>query len=178
MRDFLIDTNIWGYWFNENTDPEHSNVLKRVNTLKEQCEKTNSSFRTWISSVTWGEIEYGYRSQIDKSASREEQFRKFLQDVGPKEFIIDKHVASEYGKIRAIAFEKFGPNDKKTKYRRPEQLIDPITGRELGIDENDLWLAAQAITYDLILVTNDKFKRIREIAGDELHIENWAEGNA
>jgi predicted nucleic acid-binding protein len=177
MRDFLIDTNIWGYWFNKNKEPEHSNVLKRVNALKEQCEKTNCSFRIWISSVTWGEIEYGYQSQIDKVTSREEQFRKFLLDVGPEEFVIDKHVASEYGEIRAIAFEKFGPNDKKTKYRRPEQLIDPATGRELGIDENDLWLAAQAITKDLILVTNDKLRRIREVVGDELHIENWTVEN-
>jgi len=60
---------------------------------------------------------------------------------------------------------------------RPEQLIDPITSRELGIQENDLWLCAQAVAHDMVLVTNDKMLRIREVSEDMqpvLRIQNWA----
>ena len=58
-----------------------------------------------------------------------------------------------------------------------EQLIDRFTWLELGSLENDLWIAAQAISRNLTLVTNDSnkgMKRIREAAGESLYIENWA----
>ena len=70
-------------------------------------------------------------------------------------------------------FEKYAPNVKRRRGLRPEQLIDPVTSQELGIQENDLWIAAQALEYNLVLVTNDKMERIRDVC-EELQIENWA----
>lgn len=87
MRDFLIDTNIWEYWFNPKREPQHSNVLKRVAELKQQSENSNNPFRVWISSVTWGEIEFGYRVQAEKDDLLESQFRQFINDIAPKEFL-------------------------------------------------------------------------------------------
>jgi predicted nucleic acid-binding protein len=175
MRDFLIDTNIWGYWFNPNIEPQHSNVLKRVAELKQQSENSKESFKIWISSVTWGEIEFGYRVQTKKDESLEKQFRQFINDVAPKEFLIDKHVTQEYGRIRAMLFEKFG-GDKKIAGRRPEQLINPVTSLQLQIQENDLWIVSQAITRNFTLVTNDtkSLRPLLDVVGNELHIENWA----
>ena len=175
MRDFLIDTNIWEYWFNPKREPQHSNVLKHVAELRQKSENDNNPFRIWISSVTWGEIEFGYQWQIKKEGSLEVQFRQFIHGIAPKEFIIDKHVTPEYGRVRAMLFEKFGPRDKKINRLRPEQLIDPVTSLQLGIQENDLWIVAQAITRNLTLVTSDKLARIQEVTGGELHIKNWAE---
>jgi predicted nucleic acid-binding protein len=179
MRDFLIDTNIWEYWFNPKREPQHSNVLRRVAELKQQSENSNNPFRIWISSVTWGEIEFGYRVQTPKNGSLESQFRQFINDIAPNEFLIDRHVTQEYGRIRAMLFEKFGPKDKRINGRRPEQLIDPATSLQLKIQENDLWIVSQAITRDFTLVTNDRasLKPLLEVAGEELHIENWAEGD-
>lgn len=51
--------------------------------------------------------------------------------------------------------------------------FDPVTAKELGIDENDLWIAAQSIEHNLILVSNDKMARIREVAGPVLDVEDW-----
>ena len=70
------------------------------------------------------------------------------------------------------------PKEKKKKGLRPEQLIDPVTSLQLRIQENDLWLVAQAITRNLVLVTNDRksLKPLLEAAGDELTVENWAAG--
>jgi len=175
MRDFLIDTNIWEYWFNPKREPQHSNVLKHVAKLRQQSENDKNTFRVWISSVTWGEIEFGYQWQTKKEISLESQFRQFIYSVAPKEFIVNKHVTPEYGRIRVMLFEKFGPKDRKINGLRPEQLIDPVTSLQLGIQENDLWIVAQAITRNLTLVTNDKLARIQEVTGDELNIENWAE---
>ena len=115
MRDFLIDTNIWEYWFNEAREPEHSNVLKRVSELKKKCEKAEAPFRVWISSVTWGELEYGYQAERDKERSLETPFRQFIRGIAPKEFVINKHVTRDYGRIRARLFEKYGPKEKRKK---------------------------------------------------------------
>jgi len=176
MRDFLIDTNIWEYWFNEDKEPQHSNVLKRVSELKKRCGKTKSSFRVWISSVTWGELEYGYQVQTKNERSLEKPFRQFIHGIAPKEFFIDKHVTRDYGRIRARLFEKYGPKEKKKKSLRPEQLIDPVTSLQLQIQENDLWIVSQAITRDFTLVTNDRrsLQPLLEVTGNELHIKNWA----
>jgi len=65
-------------------------------------------------------------------------------------------------------------NGYKRKGLRPCQLVDPVTSLELGIQENDIWIAAQAISRNLTLVTNDAMWRIRNIAGKSLHIDNWA----
>jgi len=129
-----------------------------------------------MSSVTWGELEYGYQVQADKEHSLDTPFRQFIHETAPKEFFVNKHVACDYGRIRARLFEKYGPKEKKKKGLRPEQLIDPVTSLQLRIQENDLWLVAQAINRGLVLVTNDRksMQPLREAAGDELIVENWA----
>ena len=179
MRDYLLDTNIWEYWFNPARQPEHSRVLKRISELEKRSEQAKSSFRVWISSITWGELEFGYQVQLQDERSLETSFRHFVHGIAPKEFLIDKHVTHDYGRIRARLFEKYGPNEKKKKGLRPEQLIDPVTSLQLKIQENDLWIVSQAITRDFVLVTNDRksLHPLREVLGDELHMENWAEEN-
>ena len=114
MRDFLIDTNIWEYWFNEKREPWHSRVLNRVSELKKY-----SDVRLHISSVTWGEIAYGYQAQKEKERSLEVPFRQFIRELAPKEYRIDRSVVGDYGRIRAGLFEKCMSEGKK-KGLRPE----------------------------------------------------------
>ena len=92
----------------------------------------------------------------------------------PQILPITHHTANHYGTLRARLFNKFAPSAKKGKSQRPEQLRDPVSGRELGIQENDLWIAAQAIERNLVLVSNDKLARIREVVAEELSIKDWA----
>jgi len=180
MNNFLLDTNIWDYWFNSNGYPvEHSNIQIRVKELAElETETGVFPLRLGISVITLGEIDYGYNKMTKKEQSREYDFRQFLIGINPWTVFIDKHVAKTYGELRARLFEKYAPKDKKKRGLRPEQLIDPVTSLELGIQENDLWITAQAVTFNLTLVTNDKkMVRIREVAGEKLYIENWAAKN-
>ena len=166
--DFLIDTNIWSYWFDQEKYPEeHSNIQKRLANLP-------SFVRLGISVISWGEIDYGYNVNHKKEPSREAEFRKFISGATPWLVPINRHTAKTYGELRARLFDKYSEKNKRTTKRRPEQLIDPVTSLELGIQENDLWIAAQAISRNLTLVTNDAMGRIRGIAGNSLHIDNWA----
>jgi predicted nucleic acid-binding protein len=71
-------------------------------------------------------------------------------------------------------FQRFAPAGRRRKGRRPEELLDPATSRELGIQENDLWIAAQALQYNYVLVSHDQhMSRIREVS-TELRLEDWA----
>jgi len=92
---------------------------------------------------------------------------------GPKTFFLDDmHTARTYGELRALLFDKYAQKKKRSGLR-PEQLFDPATSLELGIQENDLWIAAQAMVKNLTLVTSEKLRRISEVAGDKLDIKNW-----
>jgi len=167
MRDYLLDTSVWSNWYN----PEkNSDISQHI----QQLPKT---IKLHISVITIGEFNFGFNvmTQKEQTVFNIDSFRKFVSNKTPNLVPVDKHTADTYGRLRARLFEKYTPNNKKRKGLRPEQLIDPVTSLELGIQENDLWIAAQAISRNLTLVTNDKLKRISEVAGDELHIENWSQ---
>jgi predicted nucleic acid-binding protein len=54
--------------------------------------------------------------------------------------------------------------------------VDPTTARELGIDENDLWIAAHAALHNLVLVTADGLANIKEAikeVGIGPKLEDW-----
>ena len=163
MRDYLLDTSIWAYLcFNEKYPKQSANVLKRLNNL-------TSDNRLSISIITWGEISVGLPGNIQR------EHLKFITAVNPSRIGLDKYVAEKYGELRGLLSDKV---PKRKKGLNPEQLVDRFTWLELGSFENDLWIAAQAISRNLTLVTNDNksgMKRIRDIAGDSLNIENWAE---
>jgi tRNA(fMet)-specific endonuclease VapC len=169
MHTFILDTCIWSYCFYSEKYPiQHANIESHLKALP-------SGTVLGISIITWGEVAHGYN--VVGPESLQSEYLQFIKAKGPKTFNIDMHTALKYGQLRAMLFEKYAPKKKRKKNLRPEQAIDPVTAKELGIDENDLWIAAQAITRNLTLVTNDKLKRIREVAkvaGDDLDIKNWA----
>ncbi len=162
MRDYLLDTNIWAYLFSSDKYPKQAaNILKRLNKL-------TSDNKLNISIITWGEISVGLPGNIQR------KHLKFITAVNPSRIGLDKYVAEKYGELRGLLTDTL---PKRKKGLNPEQLVDRFTWLEVGSFENDLWIAAQALTFNLTLVTNDNnkgMKRIREVADKSLHIDNWA----
>ena len=159
MRDFLLDTNIWVYWFDpENYSEQHANIQERLESLP-------SFARLSISIITWGEIAVGLPGN-----SQSRHFKLFTA-LNPSRIGLDTHVAEKYGELRGLLAGKL---PKRKKGLNPEQLVDRFTWLEVGSLENDLWIAAQAISRNLTLVTNDAMEHIRDIAGKSLHVDNWA----
>jgi tRNA(fMet)-specific endonuclease VapC len=167
VHGYLLDTNIVMYWFDPRR-PQHERVMQRI-------EERPEAAPLMISAITLGEIEFGLQvskvSTPEQEASQDE-LRVFIDTNLPMVLDVTKATRVYYGLLRASVFEKYAPNAKRRSGLRPEQLIDPVTSRELGIQENDLWMAAQALQYNLVFVTNDKIERIREACAD-LQIENW-----
>lgn len=164
MRGYLIDTQTVSYWFDANL-PQHRNVCDHVIALP------SNDALLMVSAITIGEIAFGHAVTTKPDAGKQAGFNKFVQKHFPLPLAITKSTATYYGELRTLLFRKYPPQGKKQ--RRPEQCFDPITSLELGIEENDLWIASQAYERHLVLVTNDGMARIRDVAGHLLTVENW-----
>ncbi|MFO0863517.1 MAG: PIN domain-containing protein [Gemmataceae bacterium] len=162
MPAFLLDTQIVCYLFDE-AAPEHANV-------KEHYRRVPAENQLFISSITIGEIAFGHAKADGADLQKQQKLQEWLKFTFP--FIIDvtKVTAPYYGEIRGNLFRKFAP---KGKGRRPESCYDPATSKELGIQENDLWIASQAYEKNLCLVTNDKMNRIQEVTESLIVFKNW-----
>lgn len=90
------------------------------------------------------------------------KIRAFLRDINV--YLIDEQTADIYGELKAALFARFGPKEKRKRRR--------FTLSQLGVSDNDLWIAAVALRPDLILVSADTdFDRLQQIC--TLKIENW-----
>lgn len=167
VRGYLLDTNILSYWFNCKYN-EHAAVLRKVNLLA-------AADQIHISVISLGEIEFGHKVISHDPTPIQERFASFVNEQFPYCVGISRATTVEYGRIRAELFRKYSPRDRRRMVRWPEQLVDPVSARELGIQENDIWMAANAIEYNLILATNDGFNSIRAVE-PRLRIEDWVTG--
>ena len=65
---------------------------------------------------------------------------------------VNHHVSMTYAELKTDLAKQYLPN--ASKRRRPrwlEDWVDKTTGRKLGIDENDLWMCAQAKDRQLVI---------------------------
>ena len=125
--------------------------------------------------ITLGEIAFGHAIAEKPDANKQAAFNAFVQTKFPLPIAITRTTIPYYAAMREAIFKKVSAVREEAE-KRPEQCFDPITAMELGIEENDLWIAAQACEHKLVLVTNVYgMARIRDIAIDLLTVENWTE---
>lgn len=166
MPGYLLDTNVVSYWFDPARKEQHQAVTRRIGGLPGDALMT-------ISAITRGEIEYGHRALGEKiDREKEDSFLQFIEHRFPVTLDVGKHTRIAYGSLRARLFGQYVSPARK-RGLRPEQLVNPVTALELGVDENDLWIAAQALEHNLVLVTHDRMTHLRGVA-DELRLEDWA----
>jgi predicted nucleic acid-binding protein len=171
--NYLLDTNILSFWYADHRE-EHAKVLARVQAVRQPDPQTEYVSRLFISVVTLGEIEQGHRSSPTPNASVQAEYMAFVREQCPEPLEITKHVAVPYGDLKAWLFDQ----KKRTKIERAQQLVDPASAKELHADENDIWIAAQAMTLGLVLVTHDsrgKFRELQQHFKPTLRVEDWAQ---
>jgi tRNA(fMet)-specific endonuclease VapC len=144
----LLDTNHCSYAILGNTQ-----VLERLANLGDEPIATCS--------IVKGEL-------IDMAARSQQRqanlalIQRFL--LGLYIYPIDETTAEIYGNLKASVFDRYAPKDKAQRRRTN------IT--QLGIGENDLWIAAIAIQHQLTLVTAyQDFQRIQAVQAFDL--ESW-----
>ena len=157
MKAYLLDTNIASALW-DTIDKDHPHAFKFV------ADAAAKGDLVYVSRISIAEIEYGMKLYVSTDPVRR---AKANSAMGAYKNIreITKATTDPYATIRAALFNEFAPRDSKgrVKSRRPEQLLDKSTALTLGIQENDLWIAAIAVEYHMILVTEDKMKRIQEV---------------
>ena len=129
----------------------------------------------FISAVSLAESEYGLElGRLDKKTKRDIRRAMATYTI----LSIDRHTAEIYGRVRARLFKKHAPKKRRkmvgTKYA--EDLREFTSGKELGIQENDLWIVSVAVEYNLMFVTTDKaggMRRIVDAANYTHRIQYW-----
>lgn len=173
---YLLDNNIFSALC-DGKHPHHTEAEKYL-------QKVGRDF-VFVPCVVIAEVRYGCNVVFNKDKQRQADIEKFIKTFDKSVKNIGKHTTIPYAKIRAELFRKFGTKDAKhrIKEKLPEDLIDISTGKSLGIDENDLWICAIALEYNLILISNDKMTRIKEVAKEiakeiapNFDIKKWSEG--
>ena len=156
MDGFLLDTNAASVLW----DQRHHDHSKIRGFLRNVAESP-----TWVSIVVLGEVEYGLKivSQMDEDRQGEvrRQMARFLRILD-----VNKHTIEPFSDLRAALFKKYSPRDRRARLRTkwPEDLRERTTAKELGVQENDIWIAAQAIQYNLMLITSDHMRRLQEVS--------------
>src|SRR6478609_5227668 len=146
MRDFLLDTQTIRYWYDSGC-PQHAAVIANVAILRQNTLISGIKPKLLVSVVTLGEIEFGHRVAVTPNPTAQAAYLKFVREELPDVLELSKDAVEAYGELRMRLFNKYAPVDKRKQTKRPEQLIDPATAKELQIQENDLWLCAQAIAH-------------------------------
>ena len=155
MDGFLLDTNAASILWNSR-HPDHE-LLRSF--LREKSESP-----VWVSIIAFGEIEYGLKVTPQMDEDSQKEVRKRMSEYVFLE--VNKHTVDPYSSLRSALFTKYSPRNKRGRLRMrwPEDLRETTSAKELGVQENDIWIAAQAVQYNLVLVSSDYMRRLHEVS--------------
>lgn len=129
--------------------------------LRRLQEKGNVLVATSV--IVCGELLFMAENSQQKAANLT-RVQAFLQgiDIYP----VEREIAEIYGQFKVEIISRFGPREKS---RRRTTRIE-----ELGVSDNDLWIAATALRHNLTVVSADSdFERMRQVRAFPL--ECWSD---
>lgn len=163
---YLLDTSVASVAWSK-SHRSHSEVRGKLRKLGKR--------HVHICVITLAEVEYGLKTAPTIDEAKQNEVRKRM--AGYKIYSVDKHTVREYSDIRAELFKKYSRRKKGRGFvaKRVSELRERTSDKELGIQENDLWIASVALNHNLVLITADKkMKRLLEIAEKfDLRYEIW-----
>lgn len=150
MSGYIFDTNV----FTPLLDSAHSRHYD-VRTAIGALDASSSKF---VSAVTLAELGYGVRLAEAVTGSPLPDLRRKLTKARRYAVVeVTGHTSDAYAELKALLASKYLPNVlKKGRPRWVEDWADKATGKMLQVDDNDLWICAQAKERDLIVVTGDR----------------------
>lgn len=155
---FLLDTSALSALLNQD-DPRHA----EASAFKEQ--HAGQEQRLFVCVISLAEMQFGlnmYEARPPRpSQPALDAVRGRIQAACALSVPLEvtRHVAIEQGRLRSKWAWKVAPRKAaqgKLKGVPPERWSDDWPANTLQITENDIWIAAMALTHDLTLVTCDK----------------------
>lgn len=148
MAGYLLDTSALSAYLNE-AHPNHAPALALVDGLPTEAAK-------FISAVTLAEIGYGIRLAELQGSRRLDEYRSRLSAARRYAPLnITRHTSEVYAELKVGLAAKVHRKPKRKMPRWIEDWVELGSAKSLRIDENDLWICAQAKERDLVLVTGD-----------------------
>lgn len=153
MRGYLLDTNHVC-----KIHEKHPRVIEKLSSLPAET-------RIHVSVITLAEIDWGHAVTQTTDQQKRDAYQRFVNSTFvPMALPISLATRIEYVKIlKQIWAKRPPPKGRKTE----RHLV------ELGVDINDVWIAATACEHGLTLVTTDSMACIREEIPKEITPENW-----
>lgn len=160
---FLLDTSALSAYLNP-VHPHHGSAVNVIDELPSEAAKL-------VSIVTLGEFQYGIQFAEMAGSTRLKEYRDRLRIVRRYALLeITHHTSEAYAELKLNLAQRVQRRAGNKMPRWVEDWIDLGSGKRLQIDENDLWIAAQAKERDLIIVTGDTDMRALAIADPEVRI--------
>ncbi|NTJ06925.1 PIN domain-containing protein [Rhizobium lusitanum] len=157
MDAYLLDTTVLSIYL----DPNHPHHVSKSQSLA--ALPTNSP--RFISAVALAELGFGTSLAALLGKGNMANLNAILvQARGFAVLDVTHHTASAYAEVKSkIAHKYLAKTLRKDRPKYIEEWVDKATGQKLAIDENDLWMCAQAKERDLVFVTADaRMRRIPE----------------
>ncbi len=155
---FLLDTSALSALM----DQSHA---RHTNAIDFKDQHAGQEQRFFVCVISLAEMQFGlnmYEIRTPRSSEADlNALRGRIQAAGSlsEPLEVTRHVATEQGRLRSKWAWKVAPRKAaqgKVKGVPPERWSDDWPASTLQITENDIWIAAMAITHDLTLVTCDK----------------------
>ena len=145
---YLIDTN------------HCSRIIFGETNLIQQLE-LHSEAGVATSVIVRGELLYMV-AKSQQTAANIQQVNAFLNKIDL--YPINLSISDIYGDLKGKLINTFGPKEKAERRKFNIQT--------LGFGDNDLWIAATAINYNLTIVSTDNdFRRIQQVY--PFALESW-----
>lgn len=147
MDSYLLDTNLVSVLYDPSR-PNHEAVRNAVANLDPTSVKI-------VSAITLGELRYGLAlsKAVGKPTRHIESCIERTENHPLAQ--VNRHTADAFGLVKSsIAIQRVNIVSRPARW--VEAWSDRITSQMLQIDENDLWIAAQAVERNLVIMTSDK----------------------
>jgi predicted nucleic acid-binding protein len=148
VSGYLLDTSALSAYLNEE-HPHHEVAISVIGGLSTEAAKL-------VSVVTLAELHYGIRFAELQGSRRLAEYRKRLDVVRQYASLdLTRHTSEVYAELKVRLAGQMQRKTGKKMLRWIEDWIEVGSAKRLQIDENDLWICAQAKERDLIVVTGD-----------------------
>ncbi|HEX8626064.1 MAG TPA: PIN domain-containing protein [Allosphingosinicella sp.] len=147
MEQILLDTNFVSVLF----DPRRTNF----DAVQARAKAFADSDLVYLSAIVLAELRYGMEA-AQRAGQDITHIRHTLAQAANYPLAeVGRHTAESYGEVKARLAAHY-----LDLSRRPPRWIenwqDRASGQMLQVDENDLWIVAQAIERDYLLLTCDR----------------------
>ena len=166
MDGYILDTSV----LSAHLDPGHSRHVE----IRQRVHKLEQHAMLFLSSVSYAELRFGVKLAETLGHARLPTLRRTVVDARRYRVLgVTHHTAAAYADLKAtLATTYLAKATAKGRPRWIEDWVDKTSGKKLQIDENDLWICAQAKERDFLVCTADRrMRRITDADPDvRLHI--------